>query len=150
MLFRARVLGWRTMWAESLSRAAHVPARDNAIVNRLNKTKVEKEVDHEGDRQARLKEEGRRKKAEALERVRTSSQPRGAHLLSPLAIVVASLTRGHHRADSSRSRSRLGRSKRSSGPTKGCTQKKRSQREKLGATTSSCESDPHGGQVNRE
>lgn len=61
--------------------AAHVPARDNAIVNRLNKTKVEKEVDHEGDRQARLKEEGRRKKAEALERVRTStsSQPRAAH-----------------------------------------------------------------------
>jgi hypothetical protein len=60
------------------SGAAHVPARDNAIVNRLNKTKVEKEVDHEGDRQARLKEEGRRKKAEALERVRTSSQQRGA------------------------------------------------------------------------
>jgi hypothetical protein len=47
----------------------HVPTRDNVIVNRLNKTKVEKEVDHEADRQARLKDEGRRKKAEAIERV---------------------------------------------------------------------------------
>ena len=47
----------------------HVPTRDNAIVNRLNKTKVEKEVDHEAERQERLKLEGRRKKAEATERV---------------------------------------------------------------------------------
>ncbi|RSH94027.1 hypothetical protein EHS25_006681 [Saitozyma podzolica] len=56
----------------------HVPARDNAIVNRLNKTKVEKEVDHEGDRQARLKEEGRRKKAEALERGRLEQEQKQA------------------------------------------------------------------------
>jgi hypothetical protein len=47
----------------------HVTTRDNAIVNRMNKTKVEREVDHEAERQARLKEEGRTKKAEATERV---------------------------------------------------------------------------------
>ncbi|EIW69393.1 hypothetical protein TREMEDRAFT_30796 [Tremella mesenterica DSM 1558] len=46
----------------------HVPTRDNAIINRLNKTKVEKEVDHEGERQDRLREEGRKKKAELIER----------------------------------------------------------------------------------
>lgn len=47
----------------------HVSTRDNAIVNRLNKTKVEKEVDHEAERQERLKAEGRKKKAAAEERV---------------------------------------------------------------------------------
>ncbi|KAK4683868.1 hypothetical protein P7C73_g6346, partial [Tremellales sp. Uapishka_1] len=45
----------------------HVPARDNAIVNRLNKTKVEKVVDHESERQDRLREEGKRKKIIATE-----------------------------------------------------------------------------------
>lgn len=39
-------------------------------MNRLNKTKVEKEVDHEAERQERLKVDGRKKKSEALERVR--------------------------------------------------------------------------------
>jgi hypothetical protein len=38
-------------------------------VNRLNKTKIEKEVDHESERQERLRAEGRKKKAEVLERV---------------------------------------------------------------------------------
>lgn len=47
----------------------HVPARDNVIVNRLNKTKVEKEVDHEEVRQERLREAGRLKKLEAIESV---------------------------------------------------------------------------------
>ncbi|KAI9637834.1 uncharacterized protein MKK02DRAFT_35925 [Dioszegia hungarica] len=46
----------------------HVSTRDNAIVNRLNKTKVEKEVHHEAERQDRLKAEGRKKKAAAEER----------------------------------------------------------------------------------
>jgi hypothetical protein len=47
----------------------HVQTRDNAIVNRLNKTKV----DHESDRQERLRLEGRKKKVEVLERVCPSS-----------------------------------------------------------------------------
>jgi hypothetical protein len=38
-------------------------------VNRLNKTKIEKEVDHESERQERLRAEGRKKKVEVLERV---------------------------------------------------------------------------------
>ena len=48
----------------------HVPSRDNAVVNRLNKTKVEKEVDHEQERVDRLRAEGRVKKQLANERVR--------------------------------------------------------------------------------
>jgi len=48
----------------------HVPARENMIVNRLTKTKVEKEVDHEAERQIQLKAEGRVKKAAAIEQVR--------------------------------------------------------------------------------
>jgi hypothetical protein len=39
-------------------------------VNRLNKTKAEKEVDHESERQERLRIEGRKKKLDAVERVR--------------------------------------------------------------------------------
>ncbi|KAL1406817.1 hypothetical protein Q8F55_006226 [Vanrija albida] len=51
-----------------------ISTRDNAIVNRLNKTKVEKEVDHEAERQERLRAEGRKKKAEAIERDRAASE----------------------------------------------------------------------------
>ncbi len=46
-----------------------ISTRDNAIVNRLNKSKVEREVDHESERQERLRAEGRKKKAEAITRV---------------------------------------------------------------------------------
>ncbi|WRT67224.1 uncharacterized protein IL334_004190 [Kwoniella shivajii] len=52
----------------------HVPARDNAIVNRLNKTKIEKEVDHEAERQDRLREEGKKKKSEAVERAKKEQE----------------------------------------------------------------------------
>ncbi|GHJ88467.1 hypothetical protein NliqN6_4869 [Naganishia liquefaciens] len=52
----------------------HVPARDNVIVNRLNKTKVEKDVDHEQVRQERLREAGRLKKAEAIENAKLLAQ----------------------------------------------------------------------------
>ncbi|KAJ3558851.1 hypothetical protein NP233_g11415 [Leucocoprinus birnbaumii] len=46
----------------------HVEKRENAIVNRLNKTKVEKEVDHEQERVDRLKKEGAIKRAAAAEK----------------------------------------------------------------------------------
>jgi hypothetical protein len=83
----------------------HVQTRDNAIVNRLNKTKVEKEVDHESDRQERLRLEGRKKKVAVLERVRSlhlTSLPRFlsrtpstsfAHLLSFNAISIITTLR---------------------------------------------------------
>jgi hypothetical protein len=64
----------------------HVPARDNVIVNRLNKTKVEKDVDHEQVRQERLREAGRLKKAEAIENVSGPPIPSSAALVvSPIA-----------------------------------------------------------------
>ncbi|OWZ67234.1 hypothetical protein AYX14_00328 [Cryptococcus neoformans] len=56
----------------------HVSTRDNAIVNRLNKTKVEKEVDHEAERQERLRLEGKKKKAEAIERAKKEQEQRKA------------------------------------------------------------------------
>jgi len=43
----------------------HVPKRENPIVNRLNKTKVEKQVDHEQERIDRLKQELAEKRAAA-------------------------------------------------------------------------------------
>ncbi|KAJ2919155.1 hypothetical protein MD484_g1264, partial [Candolleomyces efflorescens] len=46
----------------------HVPRRENPIVNRLNKTKVEKEVDHEQERVDRIKQETAVKRAAANER----------------------------------------------------------------------------------
>ncbi len=65
----------------------HVAARDNLIVNRLNKTKVETEVDHEEERQDRLREEGRKKKAEAAEQVRLECGP-------PLTVIIGVLKLG--------------------------------------------------------
>ncbi|SPO20144.1 related to JLP2 DnaJ-Like Protein 2 [Ustilago trichophora] len=45
----------------------HIKEKDNVIVNRLNKTKKEVQVDHEAERQDRLRQEGRVKKAKAIE-----------------------------------------------------------------------------------
>lgn len=47
----------------------HVEKRENAIVNRLNKTKVEREVNHEQERVDRLKVENAVKRAAAAEKV---------------------------------------------------------------------------------
>lgn len=43
----------------------HIPTRENAIVNRLAKTKTIVEVDHEADRIERLRQEGKVKRAAA-------------------------------------------------------------------------------------
>lgn len=48
-----------------------VKDRENAIVNRLNKTKKEVVVDHEAVRQDRLRIKGREKKLKATEEVRS-------------------------------------------------------------------------------
>lgn len=47
----------------------HVAKRENSIVNRLNKTKSEKEVDHEQERVDRIKQENAVKRAAAAEKV---------------------------------------------------------------------------------
>ncbi|CAG7852742.1 Coiled-coil domain-containing protein 25 [Serendipita indica DSM 11827] len=43
----------------------HVAARENPIVNRLNKTKVEREVDHEAEKAERLRQEAASRRQEA-------------------------------------------------------------------------------------
>ena len=51
----------------------HVAKRENPIVNRLNKTKVEKEVDHEQERVDRIKKENAAKRSAAVEKVLSTS-----------------------------------------------------------------------------
>lgn len=53
--------------------SVHVAKRENVIVNRLNKTKVEREVDHEQERVDRIKQENTRKRAAAAEKVQIST-----------------------------------------------------------------------------
>jgi hypothetical protein len=48
----------------------HVAARENPIVNRLNKTKVEREVDHEAEKADRLREEASKRREETAAKVR--------------------------------------------------------------------------------
>ena len=50
--------------------AVYVIKRENAIVNRLNKTKEERVVDHEQERIDRVKKENAAKRSAAAEKVR--------------------------------------------------------------------------------
>ena len=50
----------------------HIATRENAIVNRLNKTKEERVVDHEQERVDRIKAANAMKRAAALEKVALS------------------------------------------------------------------------------
>ena len=52
-----------------LSLTVHIDTRENPIVNRLNKTKVERQVDHEQERVDRIKKEGAIKRAAMAEKV---------------------------------------------------------------------------------
>ncbi|KAH9850161.1 cytoplasmic protein [Lenzites betulinus] len=52
----------------------HVPKRENPIVNRLNKTKVEREVDHESERVERIKKENAAKRAIAAAKKKADAE----------------------------------------------------------------------------
>ncbi|KAH0832398.1 hypothetical protein J3R83DRAFT_13432 [Lanmaoa asiatica] len=52
----------------------HVPKRENPIVNRLNKTKVEKVVDHEQEKIDRVKKENAEKRATATQRKKEEAE----------------------------------------------------------------------------
>ncbi|KAF8993498.1 hypothetical protein BDQ17DRAFT_1331667 [Cyathus striatus] len=52
----------------------HIATRQNAIVNRLNKTKVEKEVDHEQERVDRIKKENAAKRSAAAEKKKADAE----------------------------------------------------------------------------
>ncbi|KAI6107673.1 cytoplasmic protein [Pisolithus croceorrhizus] len=55
-------------------RVVHVAKRENPIVNRLNKTKVEKQVDHEQERIERVKKENAEKRAQAAQRKKEEAE----------------------------------------------------------------------------
>lgn len=63
----------------------HIAKRENSIVNRLDKTKVEREVNHEQERVDRLKVEAAQKRAAAAEKVHLL----GFGISSMLIIVLA-------------------------------------------------------------
>ncbi|KAJ7051767.1 cytoplasmic protein [Mycena amicta] len=52
----------------------HVPTRENAIVNRLNKTKSERVVEHEQERVDRMKREGAARRAIAAEKKKADAE----------------------------------------------------------------------------
>ncbi|KAG2069032.1 cytoplasmic protein [Suillus decipiens] len=52
----------------------HVQKRENLIVNRLNKTKVEKDVDHEQERVDRIKKENAEKRAIAAQNKKAEAE----------------------------------------------------------------------------
>ncbi|OJT13001.1 Coiled-coil domain-containing protein 25 [Trametes pubescens] len=52
----------------------HVPKRENVIVNRLNKTKVEREVDHENEKVERIKKENATKRAAAAAKKKADAE----------------------------------------------------------------------------
>lgn len=55
--------------AHPILAAVHIATRQNPIVNRLNKTKVEKDVDHEQERVDRVKAETAVRRAAAIAKV---------------------------------------------------------------------------------
>ncbi|EPT00269.1 hypothetical protein FOMPIDRAFT_1023863 [Fomitopsis schrenkii] len=52
----------------------HVAKRENPIVNRLNKTKVERQVDHEQERIERIKEENAARRVAAQQKKKTDEE----------------------------------------------------------------------------
>jgi len=52
----------------------HVPNRENVIVNRLNKTKIERVVDHEQERIDRVKQENVVRRAAATEKRKADAE----------------------------------------------------------------------------
>ncbi|TEB39967.1 cytoplasmic protein [Coprinellus micaceus] len=67
-------VGQVSFYNDKKVKRVHVPTRQNSIVNRLNKTKIEKEVDHEEERVERLKKEGAVKRAVANERRKVEAE----------------------------------------------------------------------------
>lgn len=54
--------------SDKLVKRVHVAERINAVVNRLNKTKTERQVDHEAERIERQKQQAHQKRQEAIAR----------------------------------------------------------------------------------
>jgi hypothetical protein len=121
----------------------HVQSRDNAIVNRLNKTKTENEVDHESERQERLRIEGRKKKLDAVERVRRLICPISSSLLSSSTDTSGQLTGAGLklicRKRRKKSNARNGKRRRKQRRMKGCLGMTIIRKNRIGVMMISCE-----------
>ena len=77
--------------------AVHIAKRENVIVNRLNKTKVERVVDHEAERIERVKRENAVKRAAAAAKVRLLSPQYSDALTQPKSFNLAEKGRSRAR-----------------------------------------------------
>jgi len=69
-------VGAVSFYNDRLVKRFYIKERKNEIVNRLNKTKEERAVDFEAERQERERAAGRKKKEHALQQVRPSTDHR--------------------------------------------------------------------------
>jgi len=67
------VIGQVSFYKDHLVKRVHVAARENAVINRLNKTKQEIQIDHEAELVKRQKAESAAKKS-ALEATRLAKK----------------------------------------------------------------------------
>ncbi|KAI0927710.1 hypothetical protein AcW1_007123 [Taiwanofungus camphoratus] len=67
-------IGQVSFHSDKRVRRIHVPKRENAIVNRLNKTKVERQVDHEQERVDRIKRENAVRRAAAAQKKKADAE----------------------------------------------------------------------------
>ena len=73
--------GETLLWTHVHITTVYVEKRENPIVNRLNKTKEERQVDHEQERVDRIKKENAIKRAAAAEKVPSRIPGITPHLL---------------------------------------------------------------------
>jgi len=67
-------VGQVSFHSEKKVKRVHVPKRENPIVNRLNKTKVEREVDHEQEKIDRQKAESAIRRQQAAEKKKADAE----------------------------------------------------------------------------
>ncbi|KAL4402342.1 hypothetical protein ACI68E_000104 [Malassezia pachydermatis] len=72
-------IGTVTFHNDRVVKRFHVKERKNEIVNRLNKTKVVRDVDHEAERQERERQLGRKKKEFALQQKKEEMEAKRLH-----------------------------------------------------------------------
>ncbi|VDB91761.1 unnamed protein product [Peniophora sp. CBMAI 1063] len=90
----------------------YVPKRENPIVNRLNKTKVVRDVDHEAERQDRIKRENQVKRAAAAQKKKADLELAKQREAEKAARSYDSLFSGEYDEDDDEAENRKGKTAR--------------------------------------